>query len=96
MVDVNMSIEMIKDSLEETFEELKQKREELAIQVKLGSMEARDEWEELEEKMQDMERKWHQFQQEVDLSETAESIGTAMKLLGSEIKNGYRKLKDAL
>ena len=56
MVDVNMSIEMIKDGLEETLKDLKQKREELAVQIKLGSMEARDEWEELEEKMQDMEQ----------------------------------------
>lgn len=96
MIDVNVSLEMIKDGLKETLEELRQKREELAVQMKLGSMEARDEWEELEEKMQEMERKWHQFQLEAELNETAEGIGAAMKLLGSELKKGYQRLKDAL
>lgn len=96
MIDVNASIEMIKEGIEETLDDLKQKREELAVQIKLGSMEARDEWEELEEKMQEMESKWHQFQQEAELGETAQGVGTAIKLLGAELKNGYKRLKDAL
>lgn len=96
MVNLSEDYQKIKDSLETSMAELKQKREELALQIKLGSMEAREEWEKLEHKMKKMDRHWHQFQVEAGLSDSAEKVGDAMKSLGAELKSGYDRLKSAL
>lgn len=96
MAKLSDDIHKIKANMEESMQELKQKREELALQIKLGSMEAREEWEKLEHKMKEMERHWHQFQVEAGFDESAEKVGAAMKALGAELKSGYDRLKDAL
>lgn len=96
MTDLDESLEKMKEGIRESLEELRQKREELAVQIKLGSMELQEEWDSLENKMHEMEKKWHQFQREAELKETASSIGTAMTLLGAELKQGYQRVKDAL
>lgn len=96
MSDLSDGFEDFKETLAESIDDLRKKREELAVQIKLGSMEARDEWEELEQKMHELEGKWHQFQMEAGLEDTAKSIGTAMQLLGSELKSGYERIKSAL
>ena len=69
--------------------EMKQKRDELEVQVKLGSMEAKDEWEKLE-------AKWNEFSRKAELSDTAEGVGDALEKLGGELKSGYDRLKKAL
>ncbi len=96
MAELSDEIHKIKETFETSMEELRQKREELALQVKLGSMEAREDWEALEHKMRDLETKWHQFQSKAGLHESAENLGAAMKILGTELKNGYQRLKGAL
>lgn len=69
--------------------DLKQKRDELRVQINLASKEARDEWEELEEKM-------GEFTSKAQLDETGEGIGKALGELGHEIKLGYERLRNAL
>lgn len=69
--------------------DLKQKRDELRVQINLASKEARDEWEELEEKM-------GEFTSKAKLGETGEGIGKALGELGHEIKLGYERLRNAL
>lgn len=96
MAELGDGIHKLKETFEVSMEELRQKREELALQIKLGSMEAREDWEGLEHKMRDLETKWHQFQSEAGLHESAENLGAAMKILGAELKNGYERLKSAL
>lgn len=75
--------------LNKMVEELKQKRDELAVQVKLGSMEAKQEWEELE-------KKFEEFAAKAGLGETASGVGTAASALGDELKKGYERLTKAL
>lgn len=71
------------------FEDLKRTRDEIRLQIHLASMEARDEWNELE-------TKWEKFAQKAQLKETAENLSEAAEELASEIKAGYVKLKKAL
>ena len=66
-------------------EELKQKRDELRVQVNLASKEARDEWDELEDKMD-------RFLARAELRKTGEGVGDALGKLGEEIKLGYKRL----
>lgn len=75
--------------VEKLVADLKQKRDELAVQIKLGSMEAKQEWEELESKFKD-------FSSKAELESTASDVGSALGSLGDEIKKGYERLIKAL
>lgn len=75
--------------IDDLVSELKQKRDELKLQIHLGSKEARDEWEELEVKMGEFRRK-------ADLDKTGEGLESALENLGDELKAGYRRIRDAI
>ena len=69
--------------------ELKQKRDELRLQMHLATREISEEWDELEEKMED-------FTANAKLGETGEGVGKALGQLGNELKLGYERIRDAL
>ena len=71
------------------FDDLKTKRDELALQMHLASKEAKDEWEKLE-------GQWKEFSHNADFDKTAGGISEAMKSLGHELKEGYERLRKAL
>ncbi len=75
--------------LDDILEDLKQKRDELRVQIHLGSKEAQEEWEELEEKMK-------RFSERAQLERTGEDVGEALGNLGHEIKAGYQRLWKAI
>jgi len=75
--------------LDDIFEDLKQKRDELRLQMHLASKEAKDEWDELEEKMEE-------FSEKAKLDETGRGVGKALGQLGHEIKVGYERLWKAV
>ena len=70
---------------DDIIEELKQKRDELRLQMHLASKEIKDEWNELEEKMEDFSGKAKQFSNDAKLKETGEGIGDALGQLGGEL-----------
>ena len=78
-----------KSDLNEKLEHLKQLRDELELKIQLGSMEARDEWHRLEEQ-------WREFSEKAQLDKTGEGVGSALSLLGEELKAGYQRLKKGL
>lgn len=69
--------------------ELKRIRDELALQIHLGSKEAQDEWSALEEK-------WEKFSADARLKSSASDIGAAAGSLGDELKAAYERIKKAL
>lgn len=75
--------------IEEIIADLATKRDELALQVKLGSMEAKQEWEALEAKYQELVSK-------AKIEATAADVEGALEQLGKELENGYQKMKSAL
>ncbi len=75
--------------LDELFEELKQKRDELRVQMHLASKDLKDEWDQFE-------GKWDDFSKKADLGATGEGLGDAMDKLGHELKLGYERIRDAL
>lgn len=75
--------------LDDMMEDLKRKRDELRLQMHLASKEAKDEWEELEGKMDD-------FRAKARLGDTGEGVGKALGQLGHEIKLGYERLWKAI
>ncbi len=81
---------------DDIIEELKQKRDELRLQIHLASKEVKDEWEQLEEKMEDFSAKAKQFSNDAKLKETGEGIGDALSQLGGELKRGYERIREAI
>lgn len=69
--------------------DLKKLRGELELKMHLASMEAKQEWSELE-------RKWERFSSRAQLEDSAEGVSDALELLGEEIKRGYKRLRAAL
>jgi len=74
---------------DEMLDDLKQKRDELRLQMHLASREAKDEWQELEEKMD-------QFSAKAKLGDTGKGVGKALSQLGHELKQGYERLWKAI
>ena len=69
--------------------DLKQKRDELRVRIHLASKEAQDEWQELEDKMEE-------FVSRAELGRTGEGVGDALGQLGQELKLGYQRVRDAI
>ena len=84
------------DDFEDLVQELKQKRDELRVQMNLASREAKDEWEELETKMEEFSAKAKQFAGEAGIKETGQGLGDALGQLGGELKKGYERLRKAI
>ncbi len=69
--------------------DLKKLRDELELKMHLASMDAKQEWKELD-------AKWKTFSSRAGLEESAESVGDALQLLGEELKRSYKRLKAGL
>jgi len=77
------------DDFDDLIEDLKQKRDELRVQMNLASKEIKEEWHELEGKMDDLSTK-------AKLGKTGEGVGQALDQLGEELKLGYKRIRDAI
>ena len=82
------------ERLEEMVSSLKQIRDELKVQIHLGKAEAKDEWEKLEEKWQELKAHGETVSEAVE--ESAKGVGSALELAGGELKAGYERIKKLL
>lgn len=80
----------VKKRIDEMVSELKQERDELRVKVHLAKLEAGDEWEKLEVKLAKLEAKSRELADAT--AEMSKDIGAAAKLLGEEIRDGFKKL----
>jgi SMC interacting uncharacterized protein involved in chromosome segregation len=83
-----------RDWIDELVDELTEERDKLRVRVHLAKMEASDEWEELEEKIEKLESKARAVRKAT--ADSAEDVGAAVKLLGQEIKDGFKKIAGQL
>jgi len=82
--------------IDDLIEELKQKRDELRVQIHLASKEVQEEWDDLEKKMDHFAGQAKQFADEAKLKETGSGLGDALGQLGHELKLGYERVRDAI
>lgn len=83
-----------KERFEEMVSSLKQMRDELKVQIHLGKAEAKDEWEKLEEKWEELKVRGEPYAEAME--ESAKGVGSALELVGAELKAGYERLKKLL
>jgi hypothetical protein len=81
---------------DDMLEDLKQKRDELRVQMNLASKEVKEEWDDLEDKMDEFAAKAKQLAEDAKLKETGSGLGDALGKLGHEIKLGYERIRDAV
>lgn len=84
----------LQEKIKETIEKLKQERDELRLQIHLGTAEVKDEWERLE-------KRWHEIEQKMAAvanatAESSKEVAAALSLVADEISRGYQRIKKQL
>ncbi len=80
----------LKNRIEEMIRELKQERDELRVKLHLIKMDASDEWGSIEAKLHKLEAKSKEIGSAT--AEASRGIGAAAKLLGEEIREGFKTI----
>ena len=84
----------MQQNIAELIDSLKRERDELKLQVHLLKAEAHDEWLELEKQWPHLEHKAKTATTAAELA--AADVAAALRLLGEELRAGYRRIRDAL
>jgi len=77
------------NDIDDLLSDLRRRRDELRLKMHLASRELKDEWDELEDKMEELSKR-------AQLEQTGEGIGRALGQLGNELKQGYGRIRNAL
>ena len=80
--------------LDELLEKLKQGRDELNVKIHLGKAEAKDLWQETEDKWRHLRSQLDRMNNDTD--DIAKDVGAAAMLLAEEIRHGYQRLMKLL
>jgi len=79
-----------KTHIDELVDKLKQERDELQVKLHLAKLDAGDEWDKVQSKLEKLESKAKELGGVT--AETSKDIGAAAKLLGQEIRDGFKKI----
>jgi hypothetical protein len=85
---------MNKQDVNDLVESLRRDRDELRVQMHLLKADARDEWATLEKKWAHLQTKSEAVG--ASAGQVASEVGAALKLLGDEVRTGYRKIRDTI
>ena len=77
----------VRAQVDEVLDELQQMADQIRLKVHLGSMEAKDEWGEVEPKLKDLEK---------EAERIVERTGAELEDLGADLKARFIKLKKDL
>ena len=80
--------------LAELIRGLKHERDELKLQAHLATMEAREELSKLGDKLDELEHKYEPLKDAVQSS--AGDVFDSLKMVGYEIRDGFKRIRDAL
>ena len=84
----------IEKRIRERIDQLRTERDELRVRLHLAASEVKDEWEELEEKLEHLETRLAGAREEA--SNSAGDLLAALELLGDEIKGAYARIRHRL
>ncbi len=75
-------------------DDLAQQRDELRLKIHLGSMEAQEQLQKLDDQLFQLRQRFVPTKAAID--ETADDVWDALKLLGGEIKEGFDRIRKSL
>jgi hypothetical protein len=84
----------MKQHIDELVGDLKRERDELRLKMGLAKLEAVDEWHDLETKLAKLESKAKSVGGAT--AEASQDVGAAAKLLGEEIRKGFKAVSKRL
>lgn len=91
MTDLNQLEESIEEEVKEALARIKEQRDELRVQLHLATMEAREEWQVLEQKWEMLQSRVRQLTDE--LQSSGGKIGGSLKDIANELETGYQKIR---
>ena len=80
-----------RERLQKLMKQLEQERDELKVKFGLAKLEAREEWQELEKKMDALRGRMKVVGDEA--KETSGDLGAALDVVAEEIKDGFDRLR---
>ncbi|MEM1448209.1 MAG: hypothetical protein AAGI22_03810 [Planctomycetota bacterium] len=83
-----------KSMLETTLTALQRQRDELRVKIHLGSMEARDEYERVSARIDEVTKQYEPLTDAV--GETANNVFSALGLAAEELVHGFNRVRRAL
>ncbi len=78
----------------ELISDLKQQRDQLRVKIHLGGQELKDEFEKLDDKLSQLNHRYDPLKDAV--GETAGEVWDSLKLFGSEIKDGFVRIRKSI
>ncbi len=83
-----------KNMIDELLGSLAQQRDELALQIHLGSAEAKDEWSKVTSKFEQLSDEYAPTRKAVN--ETSANVMEAFKLVAEEVRDGFQRIGKTL
>jgi len=80
-----------KEQLKSLLERVEQERDELKMKFGLAKLEAKEEWQELQGKVERLRGRLKVLGEEAD--DAGEDVGTALEMLGEEIREGFDRIR---
>ncbi len=80
--------------LEELINRLKQQRDELSLQIHLGKAEAKEEWNRITARLDELLREYEPLKGA--LNETKDNVVKAMKSVSDELWAGFQRIRKSL
>jgi uncharacterized coiled-coil DUF342 family protein len=80
--------------LSEIISRLKQQRDELALQVKLGETEAREEWKRVSAQLDELLQRYEPLKEA--MGQSTDNVVSALKILADEVVEGFERVRKSL
>ena len=77
--------------LQSLLQRLETERDELKVKIGLAKLEAREEWGEVEEKLDRLRGRMKRLKDEA--GDVSEDVGDALEEVGKEIRNGFDRIR---
>ena len=78
----------------ELISKLKQERDDLQLRMHLGKEDLQDEWSAMQEKLSALNERFQPLKGAID--DTADNVWESLKLLGSEVREGFDRIRKSL
>ena len=83
-----------RSALDEVIAKLKQERDELQVQMHLASMDAKDDYDRISGKVDELSRQYDPVKDAVE--ESAENVFAALGLVADELKAGFQRVRKSI